>query len=125
MRFSRKDRIPCRHPPHPRILLLFLLFLLSRSSVGSSSRTTPGSRSSAHAGTHVGDQVADAHGGQGLGEQAGPDGLDLHIGSLEDGCDLLSCYWDVVIGQDESGISARKLVDAHGDAFVGLLWMDA
>merc|ERR1739848_670754 len=39
--------------------------------------------------------------------------------------DLLSGYWNVIICQDESEISTRKLVDAHVDFLVDLFSMDA
>lgn len=75
-----------------RLLLLLLLFLLGLSSgrvrcSGGSSTTSWGS---ANTGSNVGDQVLNVDTLQGLGEKAGPVGLHINIGGLQDGRDFLT-----------------------------------
>merc|ERR1719186_2387565 len=69
-------------------LLLFFLLLGSRSSCSGSGSGASSSRGGSGSRTHVGDQGLHVHGLEGLGEQTGPVGLNLHIGGLEDGGDL-------------------------------------
>merc|ERR1712115_642108 len=83
---------------------LFLLLLLlgglssrSRSSTTSSRSATSGG-CSADSRAHVGDQGLQVGGLEGLGEEAGPVGLNIDTSSLEDGGDLLGGDGNVVIG---------------------------
>merc|ERR1711878_208131 len=89
-----------------RLFLLFLLLLLGRGS-------TTGA--GANAGSDGSDEVLDVARGQSLGEEAGPERLDGHLGGLQDGGDLLAGDVDVIVGQDEGGVDAGEFGGvAHG-----------
>merc|ERR1719370_581018 len=81
------------------LLLLFLLLggLSSRGRSGADSRA------------HVGDQGLQVSRLEGLGEEAGPVGLNIDTSSLEDGGDLLGGDGDIVISEDEGGVDAGEL----------------
>merc|ERR1719188_2381795 len=72
-------------------LLLLLLGGLSSRSRGStaSSRSASSGGSSTDSRAHVGDQGLQVGGLEGLGEEAGPVGLNIDTSSLEDGGNLL------------------------------------
>jgi hypothetical protein len=48
-----------------------------------------------------------------LGEEGGPDGLDLDLGSRDQGSDLVGGDLDVVIGEDEGGVGGSELGGCH------------
>merc|ERR1719192_2471112 len=93
------------------LLLLLLLGSLSSGSRGStaSSRGATSSGSGTDSGAHVGDQGFQVGGLEGLGEKAGPVGLNIDTSSLEDGGDLLGGDGNIVIGEDEGGVDAGEL----------------
>merc|ERR1719419_916683 len=96
------------------LLGLFLLLLLlgssgSVSSVGSGGSTTSGGGGTGR-GSHVSHQVLDVHALQGLGEQAGPVGLNADAGCLQDGGQLVGRDSDLIVSEDQCGINARQLV---------------
>merc|ERR1719357_2430595 len=82
------------------LLLLLLLGSLSSRSRGStaSSRGGTSGGSGADSRAHVGDQGLQVGGLEGLGEEAGPVGLNIDTSSLEDGGDLLGGDSNIVIG---------------------------
>merc|ERR1719150_198615 len=94
---------------------LFLLLLLlgglssrSRGSTASSKGATSGG-SSTDSRAHVGDQSLKVGRLEGLGEEAGPVGLNIDTSSLEDGGDLLGGDGNIVISEDEGGVDAGEL----------------
>merc|ERR1719511_578869 len=98
------------------VIVLFLglfLLLLLLGGLSSGSRGSTGSGSSADSRAHVGDQGLQVGGLEGLGEEAGPVGLNINTSSLEDGCDLLGGDGDIVIGEDEGGVDAGELRVGH------------
>jgi len=76
------------------LLLLFLLLGLGGWSSGGGSGGSTSSRGGTDSGSDVGDQVLDVDALQGLGEEAGPVGLHLDVGGLQDGVDLLA-LWEI------------------------------
>ena len=76
------------------LLGLLLLFLLLRLGGGSGSTggggCPTGGGGCADAGANVGDEVLDVDAFEGLGEEAGPVRLDVHLGGLQDGADLVT-----------------------------------
>ena len=76
-----------------RLLGLFLLGLLLGGGRGSTSGSGGGGRSSAggtDSGSDVGEEVLDVDALESLGEEAGPVGLHVDLGGLQDGLDLLT-----------------------------------
>merc|ERR1719474_1297672 len=95
-------------------LLLLLLLLGGRSSRSTaSSRGGTSGGSGAYSRAHVGDQGLQVGGLEGLGEEAGPVGLNIDTSSLEDGGDLLGGDSNIVIGEDEGGVDAGELRVGH------------
>merc|ERR1719300_1685965 len=84
----------------------------SRGSTASSRSATSGG-SSADSRAHVGDQGLQVGGLEGLGEEAGPVGLNIDTSSLEDGGDLLGGDGNIVISEDEGGVNAGKFRVGH------------
>ena len=70
------------------LLLFFLLFLSSRGS-GSTSGSSSSGGSRADSRSNVGDEVLDVAAFQALGKEAGPEGLNIDAGGLQDGGDFL------------------------------------
>ena len=133
---------------HVVVLLLgLLLLLLFLGGVAAGRGVTAGGGSGRgggpNAGADVGDQLLDVAALQGLGEEAGPVGLHLDLGGLQEGVDLLTLccrHWnndmkkssksiratysdgDVVVGEDEGGVDAGELGLGHGDGFGVVFW---
>ena len=85
-----------------RLLGLFLLGLLLGGGRGSTSGSGGGGggRSSAggtDSGSDVGEEVLDVDALESLGEEAGPVGLHVDLGGLQDGLNLLTGDGDVLI----------------------------
>merc|ERR1719150_2760907 len=91
------------------VIVLFLgLFLLLLLLGGLSSRSATSGGSGADSRAHVGDQSLQVGGLEGLGEEAGPVGLNIDTSSLKDGGDLLGGDGNIVIGEDEGGVDAGE-----------------
>merc|ERR1719340_346828 len=105
---------------HVVILLLFALLLLGLfllllrwSSTASGGSSASGSGSGAGTGPDTGDEALDVARLESLGEETGPVGLDIHTSSLENGGDLLRCYGDIVVSQDEGGVDTGEFRVGH------------
>ena len=73
------------------LLLLLLLLGLRRGGGASGSRGgASGGGGGPDAGADVGDEVLDVDALEGLGEEAGPVRLHVHLGGLQDGADLVT-----------------------------------
>lgn len=57
-----------------------------------------------------------------LGEQLGPDGLNLDVGSLDQGVDLVGRDLNAVVSEDQRRIGRGKLSSRHLERFVWLLF---
>merc|ERR1719264_2413655 len=103
---------------HVIILLLGLfLLLLLLGGLGSGSRCSTTSGSSADSRPNVGDQGLEVSRLESLGEEAWPVRLNLDTSSLEDGVDLLGGDGDVIVGEDEGSVDAGKLRVGHLSRF--------
>merc|ERR1719336_3535735 len=91
------------------LFLRLLLLLLLLGGLSSRSRGSTSGGSGTDSGAHVGDQGLKVGGLEGLGEEAGPVGLNIDTSSLEDGGDLLGGDGNIVIGEDEGGVDAGEL----------------
>lgn len=72
------------------LFLLGLLLCLSGGSGVTGSGCGGSSGARADSGTDVGDQLLNVAALEGLGEQAGPVGLNIDLGGLQDGLNLLT-----------------------------------
>merc|ERR1711980_452 len=85
------------------LLLGFLLWCLLRGS------TTGGWGSAGtDTGADVGDQLADVDVLEGTSEEGWPEWLDVDVGGLEDGGDLVASDLAVIVVEDESGVGAGE-----------------
>ena len=95
------------------VLVGFGLLLLLGSSRSSSSSSSSGGSSSSRGSTTSGgssdiaDQALDAALGKKLGEEGWPVGLNLHIGGLDNGGDVVCGDLQAIIGEDQ-GLDARR-----------------
>merc|ERR1711980_17678 len=91
------------------LLLGFLLWcLLSGSTTGGGTTSGWGSAGT-DTGADVGDQLADVDVLEGTSEERWPEWLDLDVGGLEDGGDLVASDLAVIVVEDESGVGAGEL----------------
>jgi hypothetical protein len=83
-----------------RLLLLLLLLLLSGGVLGRGSAAGSGSTASdgGTATTDVGEELLDVLALEGLGEERGPDGLDLNTSGLGEGGDLVTGDLNTLVG---------------------------
>ena len=57
--------------------------------------------------------VLHVHAFESLGEKAGPVRLNLDLGGLQDGVDLLTGDGDIVVGEDEGGVDTGEFAVGH------------
>ena len=74
---------------HETPQLISSIFTFGSGTRVTSSGSWGGSSRSSGSTSYIGDEVFDVDSSESLGKETGPDGLYVHIGSLQDGGDLL------------------------------------